>query len=396
MTVEEILAALQAIIDEADAAGGELSDAQVARYEELETQLKIRQKTEELRTRHEGYTKPATAKVTPGHVSTKKDDTLVRAFDSYLRTGIANQDITHLRAQSEGTNSAGGYIVPDEFRQKLVERRKAFGGIGNVAESFSTGDGRPVEWPTLDDTANSATIVAENAAPASGGADLVFGTATLGAYKYVATGAGNTPLKVSNELLQDAAFDVQGLVARKLGERIARAQAPDLVSGSGSSEPKGIVTGRTPVELNGGLTYANLLSVVHSVDPAYRESNCRWAFNDSTLQALRGVVDGNGRPLLIDANAGIEGSPGGLTLLGYPVTIDQAFPTFNATDDTVLAGVFGDLREGYVVRNVKDVTVFVDPYTAAGNGQVAFHAWARMDATQQNTAAYSVFSGFTA
>ena len=55
MTVEEILAALQSIMDEAETAGGDLTDEQVQRYEDLEGQLKTRRSTEEVRKRHEAY-----------------------------------------------------------------------------------------------------------------------------------------------------------------------------------------------------------------------------------------------------------------------------------------------------------------------------------------------------
>lgn len=394
MTVEEIIAAMQAIIDEAtasEAAGGPgLTDENAERYEELEGKLARARKAEEIQKRHAALTSPAPGSAV--RTARKSEDTLERAFAHYLRTGQENADIQELRAQSIGTDSAGGYTVPQGFRDKLTERMKAFGGIANVAETISTSDGRPLEWPTLDDTGNTAQIVAENTAPSANGADMVFGTRTLGAFKFVATGASNVPLKVSVELLQDSAFDVEALVARKLGERIARAEAPYLVSGTGTGQPKGIAHGLTPIELGTALSYANLLSVVHAVDPAYRE-NARWAFNDATLALIRGIVDDNGRPLLVDALNGIENSPGGTTLLGYPVTVDQAFPTYDPADDDLNMGVFGDLREGYVIRRVRDVVVFVNPYTSAVNGQVEFHAWARMDAAQQNTNAYVAFSG---
>lgn len=386
---EDILADMDEIMSGAETDG--LTDEQCTRYEALETELSGSRKVEEVQRRHAALKAPAPGQLMTG-AKPKEDDTLERAFVHYLRTGQENQDIAELRAQSKGTDTAGGYTVPDGFRNKLTERRKAFGGLANIVESITTATGQSLEWPTMDDTANSAAIVAENAAPAAGGADLVFGSKTLGAYKYVATGAGNVPLKVSRELLQDSAIDIEALVARKLGERIARKQAPDLVNGTGSGQPLGIVTGLTPIELGTSLSYANLLSVVHSVDPAYRQ-NASWAFNDATLAKVRAVVDGNGRPLLVDASRGIEGGPGGTTLLGYPVTVDQAFATYDPADDDLNMGVFGDLREGYVVRHVQDVVVFVDPYSFAINGQVAFHAWARMDATQQNTNAYVAFSG---
>lgn len=392
MTIEEILGALQAILDAAE--GRELNDEEVARYEELETQLKGAQRSAEIRSRHAAYKAPNRSDLHV-HVGTaRQDDTLERAFDHYLRTGKENADLVQLRAQGEGSPTEGGYLVPDGFRDKLIDRMKAFGGIANVVETITTSTGNPLPWPTVDDTANVGEIVAEGGTFASG-ADLVFGTASLGAYKYMAGGASNTPLRVSVELLQDAAFDVQGLVSRKLGERIARIQSTHLVTGNGSGQPKGIVHGLTPVQpaANTGWTYADLVTFIHSVDPAYRERG-RWAFNDTTLGAIRKLVDLDGRPLLQPAGtASAAGSPGGETLLGYPVTIDQAFVDLDIDDSTDLCGVFGDLSEGYVMRRVKDITLIVNPWTRAANGQVEFTAWARMDGNQQNISAYSVLSG---
>lgn len=398
MNVEEILAALQAIIDEADAAGGELSDEQVQRYEELEGQLKTRRSTDEVRKRHDAYKGTATAAVLPGHTSSKVDGTLERAFSHYLRTGKENADLVELRAQSEGTGTEGGYLVPDGFRDKLVERMKAFGGLANVVENVSTGDGRNLPWPTVDDTANVGEVVDEGGTFTSG-ADLVFGTAQLGAYSYMAGGGSATPLRVSFELAQDAAFDIEGLVSRKLGERIYRIQAPHLVTGTGIKQPLGIVTGLTPVAGTGtdAITYDDLITWIHSVDPAYRESGCRWAFNDASLALIEKIKDSHGDPIWrpADANMGTNSQGGSTgTLLNYPVTIDQAFADFDITSGTTSPwGVFGNLSEGYVRRTVKDVQVLVNPYSRMNNRQIEYSAWARMDATQQNTNAYVVLGG---
>lgn len=388
MTVEEILAAMQAVIDAAS--GRSLTEEEEARYEELEGQLQRARSTAEIQKRQAAYNTPVTAPLLTTGQQSQKDDTLDRAFTHFLRTGQPNSDLIELRAQSEGTGTAGGYLVPDGFRDKLVERRKAFGGLANVVEEITTTSGNPLEWPTIDDTANTGAIVAENGAPA-GGADLVFGTATLGAYKYMSVGAGGLPLKVSVELLQDSAFDVESLVARKLGERIARAQAPHFVTGTGTGQPKGIVTGKTAT-VAATLTYSTINSIIHSLDPAYRE-NAVWAMNDSTLALFEGVVDSTGRPILRSANP--DGTPGsGVTsILGYPVVIDQAFATYAPGPSTAVGGVFGDLREGYVIRRVRDLQLVVDPYSYAVNGQVAFTAWERADGTQQNPNAYVAFAG---
>lgn len=389
VTVEQILGELQRIIDTAEASqGGELSDDQVARYEELEGQLKRVQKTAEVRSRQEAYMTPVRTNVVR-EATAKPDETLTRAYDSYMRTGQANQDLTELRAQSVGTDAAGGFLVPDVMRDKIVERLKAYGGLASAAEEITTSGGEKLIWPTLDDTANVGVIAAEGTAPASGGADLVFGEKTLGAFKYIAPGAGNLPLRVSVELLQDSAFDIEAMVRDKLGQRIGRTQAVHWANGVGTTQPFGITTGTSGTAFtSAGITYAELVAAVHEIDPEYR-MNAKWAFNDATMAKIESVVDANGRPLLTDANQGIADGPPQLRLLGYPVVIDQAFATY-VDGGTNKWGVFGDLKAAYVIRRVKDLTLIVNPYARANEGQVEYTLWARADGTVQDPNAYRV------
>jgi HK97 family phage major capsid protein len=302
LSVEDLTEALSAIVD--GAAERDLTDAEEVEIAALEGQLELaqarRERTEAFRARQADRTKIVTPAL---HIDRTKDSdanaVLEAAFTAYLRTGRENADLQELRnAQSEGTPSEGGFLVPDGFRQRLVDRMKAFGGLANVVSEITTDSGNNLEWPTLDDTANVGEVVDEGGT-FSGGADLVFGTASLGAYSYMAGGAGGTPLRISRELVQDAAFDVEGLVTDKLGMRAARIQATHLISGTGVKQPQGIVTGRTPVASAAAtLTYDDLLGYVHSIDPAYRQGPCRWAFNDKTLKALRLIKDTTGRPLL--------------------------------------------------------------------------------------------------
>lgn len=391
-TTEEILATLQAILDGAE--GRDMTEEELARAAELEGELETRKKETELRSRVANYKAPVAAVVA---ARTKEDDVEERAFNHFLRTGTPNQDLTSVagpeyRAQSL-TNSAGGYLVPQGFRNKIVERMKAFSGLANHVEVITTDSGNALPWATNDDTANVGEIVAE-AGSATSGADLVFGQKTLGAYKYMASGAGSAPVRVSWELLQDSAFDIESFLANRLGERIARVQATHFVSGNGTTQPEGIVTGVTGTMLSGtaALTYNDLVTFVHTVDPAYR-ANAKWAFNDASLATIQKLVDNNNRPLLIGADSGIGGSVGGATLLGYPVVIDQAFSNINLTSNTVNWGVFGDLQESYVIRRVKDIVVMVDNITRMANGQVQFLAWARADAKIQNSNAYIAMTG---
>lgn len=399
-TIEEIQDELKAIVDVAETEGRDLSDDELALValgeEELVAAQARREKTDAIKARVAAGREKATPAL---HTVTKPaGDTIEDAFASYLRTGKENADISELRnAQSEGTPSEGGYLVPNGFRTKLVEKMKAYGGLAAVCDEIVTDTGNTLTWPTLDDTANTGEIVDEGGT-FSGGADLVFGEANLGAWSYMAGGASGVPLRISRELAQDNAFDIVGRVANALGTRMGRVQGPHLTNGTGVNQPKGITRGLTGAGMYSGtsdaLVYADFLTAIHAVDPAYRDGgNCRWAFNDTFLKACRGVLDTNGRPILDTSTASIAGTPGGASILGYPVTIDQGFTSPTATSATVNFGVFGDLREGYIVRRVAAVELLVNPYSRMANRQIEYSAWARLDATQQNTAAYTALTG---
>ncbi len=386
MTVDEILEALQAIIEGAKSDDGEerpLTDDEAARYEELEGKLTMARRSAEIRSRQAAYVAPVRSDLHVHVATLEREDPHERAFESYLRTGQENGDLAEFRAQSVGTNTAGGYLVPAGFRAKLIERMKQFGGIGEEAETFNTSEGNPLNYPTIDDTANIGEIVAE-AGTFAAGADLVFATRTLSAYKYMAGGAGNLPLKVSWELRDDSAFDLPSFLTRTLGTRIARVQAVHWATGTGTGQPQGIVT---PITTSGaigsnatGPTYAELLATVNFLDPAYW-AGAKWLMNSATLAKIQGLVDTTGRPLLNPSTEGISSSPGGQTLLGYPVVIDQAMPAMAASAKFL---AFGNINEAYVIRRVKDVTLVVLNELYAANGQTGYMAWARADGAVQN------------
>jgi HK97 family phage major capsid protein len=265
---------------------------------------------------------------------------------------------------------------------------KQFGGIANASEIFTTNEGNLVNYPTVDDTSNVGEIVAEGGTFAAG-ADFTFATRTLSAYKYMGGGAGNVPLKVSWELLQDSAFDVPGFVARKLGERIARLQAQHWATGTGTGQPQGLVTPITTSGTIGTLALADLVATILFLDPAYR-AGASWVMNDATYGTIMGLNDSTGRPLLTGVNDGITGQLSQPRLLGYPVIIDQAMPS-KATGAKYIA--FGDIGEAYVIRRVKDVTLVTLNELYAPNGQTGFMAWARADGAVQNVNAVVVRTG---
>jgi len=407
MTIEEILAAMQAIIDGAD--GRALTDEEVTNYEQLETQLTAANRDREIRSRNTAYNTAVPGVGPSAGPNADPNADLNAAFEDYLRTGQPNADITELwrgrgsaprNAQEAGTGSEGGFTVSPEFRQKLVEVRAAFGGFSAVVDEFSTTTGGELTYPTVDDTANSGDITDEEA-QITDGDDVVFGEVELNAFKYTATGGdgAGTGLRVSWELGQDSQFDIQSLVARVLGTRIQRKQSSDWINGGGTTLPLGVFNDATTADVvldnEATLVYLNLLETEAALDEAY-EQNASWLMSRTTwITVIKALEDVNERPLILpQSESGISKRPV-RELLGYPVTLDGGCNAITADGG---AGPFmglGDWRESYVIRRVSPFMLVVDPFTRAGNGQIQYFGWERADGTVQNRAAYAAVENIT-
>jgi HK97 family phage major capsid protein len=301
---------------------------------------------------------------------------------SALRTGWV--DGKELRAQGVATGAAGGYLVPPAFRAKMVEAQRFFSSMRDVAEVITTETGATLPWPTADDTANVGAILGENTQVTE--QDVTLGQADIGAYTYT-----SKLVRVSLQLLNDAAFDFETWLAAKLGQRIGRAQNAHFTTGTGTAQPEGVQTnaviGKTGASgQTTSVTYDDLIDLIHSVDPAYRNSGrARFMLNDATLAAARKLKDAQGRPLWEPSVQ--VGVPDGL--LGYGYTINQDMPAMAAGVKSIL---FGDFAAGYLIRDVQDVQLLRLSERYADYLQVGFLAFARTDGTPQDTAAYRAYA----
>ncbi len=263
-----------------------------------------------------------------------------------LRAGYASIGAEE-RAQTAGTDAAGGYLVPTELANILVKSMAAYGPMydDNVTTVLTTTGGGQIDIPTVDDTAVAAGTHTEGATLADTGAkDVTFGLKSLNAYAY------NTEfLRISKELVDDSFFVVEQVIGSLLGERLARIANTKLTTGTGSGEPNGIVTASALGKTAAGtaaLTADEIMDLLHSVDPAYREApGSVFMFNDSTLSAIRKLKDGNGNYLWQMGNVQ-QGVPG--NILGYRYHINQAMDALAAAKKVVLFGDFGK----YFVRKV--------------------------------------------
>jgi HK97 family phage major capsid protein len=279
------------------------------------------------------------------------------------------------RALSSLTGSAGGDTIPTGFQPSFELAMLQFGGIRNVADILRTATGNPLPWPTGNDSSNKGVMLGENTAVATN-TDPTFGLVMWNAYKFT-----SKMILVPVELLEDSAFDLPSIIGAMCGERIGRIQADYFTTGTGAAQPKGIVTAATVGKTTASATaikYAELVDLVHSVDPAYRGgSKVGFMFHDLILAYLSKLTDGNGKPIWDNSNQGNLGA-NTITIAGrqYPFTINQSMASTVATGNKTV--LFGDFSK-YKIRDVASVRLrrLVERY--ADSDQEGFVAFARAD-----------------
>lgn len=297
-------------------------------------------------------------------------------FAKWLKGGdkaMSAQDWADIRAtMSTTTGSEGGYTVQTDIAKTVADALKQYGGVRSVATVIQTEMGNPMSFPTSDGTSEVGEQVAENTAAAA--ADPVFGTKALDVYKF-----SSKVIAVPVELLQDSSVDIEAFVLKRITDRLGRITNLRFTTGSGSSQPNGVVTAASAGKVGASgqtttITYDDLIDLVHSVDPAYRASGqCGFMMKDSTLRDIRKLKDDTGRPVFLPGYDGLaDAMPD--TILGFPVTINQDMAAMAASAKSVL---FGDFSR-YYVRDVLQNTLHrFEDSAYAKLGQVGFLAWAR-------------------
>ncbi|MGH9402223.1 MAG: phage major capsid protein [Terriglobia bacterium] len=317
-----------------------------------------------------------------------------RAFGKYLRYGLTGTPGSHLKLSEEdrellrfetrdmgiGSPTASvptSVLVPQGFQHDIETALKFYGPMLTVSKILETATGQPLPYPTANDTSQVATIVGEGAQVSED--DVTVGNLILGAYK-LSTGL----VKVSLELLQDSAFDLENFLKEQFGVRLGRGLNPLLTNGTGTSQPRGFtvdaVAGPTAVGSSGNTGGAetggvsigskDIVNLIQSLDLWYRPGSI-FQMHDQTRAFLENVLDKFGRPLFItDPQTGrLE------RLYGYPVMINNDLPTIAVNAKTIYFGNF----QKYLVRRVKDLSVLRLVERFADYGQVAFLGFARYD-----------------
>lgn len=293
------------------------------------------------------------------------------------------------RAQGVGTDAGGGFTVPEGFAGFITETMQDFSGLLNAANPTGNGgpmllrtaSGNTIPYPTNDDTANAGAILDENTQVTE--QDFVFGARNLTAFMYT-----SLLVRVSLQLLQDEAVNLQAYIGSMLGKRIGRALSPHFAVGVGTTEPTGVATaafdGAVDISAGAGVTFNDLVDLEHALDPAYRRRGASWVFNDNTLRDLKKLVDGNARPLWLPASLGsIADTLSRPTLNGYNYIVDQGMNDVAIGNRPI---VFGDLSE-FIIREVLGINMFRFNERYMDFLQIGFLAFARFDSNLIDTQA---------
>lgn len=324
-----------------------------------------------------------------GRTADKRDQKEIEAeeraaFNSWLRQGmnnLSNEQRTMIQKRGTstliaGTNSLGGFTVPTDLANRIIEAMKAYGGMLQVSDILITDGGNPLNFPTNDDTSAKAVLVSEGGSATV--QDTTFAQRTLNAFMY------RDLVKLSYELIQDSAFDIEAYIVRLMGTRFGRAANESLTTGTGSGQPNGVVTastlGKTAASAT-AFTFAEIIDLIHSVDPEYRR-NGRFMMHDSVLAYIKKLSIGasDARPLWQPSF--IVGEPA--TIDGYQYTINQDMDsTINTASKIIL---FGDFRQ-YLVRQVRTLQISRNESLYMATGEIGYFGFARWDGELLNTAA---------
>ena len=273
---------------------------------------------------------------------------------------------TVMNALQIGTDSEGGYLVPDEYERTLVEALEEENIFRQLAKVIRTSSGDR-KIPVVATKGTASWIDEEGAYLES---DDSFGQVSIGAYKV------GTMIKVSEELLNDSVFDLEAYISREFARRIGAKEEEAFFTGDGSGKPLGVLaeTGGAEVGVTAAsataITADELIDLFYSLKSPYRR-NAVWVLNDSTIKAIRKLKDSNGQYLWQPSLT--AGTPD--TILGRPVRTSAYMPAIAASAKTI---AFGDFSYYWIAdRQGRSFKRLNELYAA--NGQVGFLASQRVD-----------------
>ena len=251
-----------------------------------------------------------------------------KSFWNAMRQKVVRPEV--MNALQVGTDSEGGYLVPDEFEHTLVEALQEENIFRKLAHIIQTASGDR-KIPVVASKGTASWVDEEGSITES---DDSFGQVSIGAYKL------GTLIKVSNELLNDSVFPLEGYISKEFARRIGAKEEDSFFNGDGDGKPVGIFhsTGGAQVGVTAASTSAitadEIIDLFYSLGAPYRKKAV-WVLNDATVKSIRKLKDGNGNYLWQPALT--ADTPD--TLLGRPVYTSTSVPTIASGAKVIAFGI---------------------------------------------------------
>lgn len=301
-----------------------------------------------------------------------------RSDEDFLRS-IANGEVRSHTFEKRGLVSSDN-TVPKSFYDEVFSVARLAGPMLDVAQVLATSTGESLTIPTLT-AYSTATIEGEGDVIAS--SDPTFSSITLGAYKY------SFLVPVSNELLNDAGFNLTSLIAEQAGNAIGYAVNAGLTTGSGTNEPTGIMTGAGAgvtggTGVAGAFTADDLINLQYTLDGAARRlPGVAYMAAGSSIGAMRTLKDGAGQ-YLYQVNVGQPD-----TFAGYNVVEN---PAMDAAAIDAASVAFGHLPS-YKARVAGGLQIAQSADYAFNTDQTVFRVQMRVDGALTHAGHVKKFTG---
>ena len=290
-----------------------------------------------------------------------------RATDEYkqdMLTAMRTRFRNISNVLQEGNDQQGGYLVPVEYDNRLIDVLNEENIMRSLATKITTSGEHKIN---IAATKPAAAWIEE-------GGSLSFGEATfdqimMDAYKL------HVAIKVTEELLYDAAFNLEGYIIDNFGKALANAEEDAFLNGDGKGKPAGIfdtvMGGQYSLTTSGtSISADDIISLVYTLKRPYRKS-AAFITNDKTLASLRKLKDNNGAYLWQPSLT--AGEPD--RLFGYAVYTSQFAPEASAGKAAMAFGDFSYYNIGD--RGSRSMQELKELF--AGNGMVGYVMKERVD-----------------
>jgi HK97 family phage major capsid protein len=284
------------------------------------------------------------------------------AFTAFARHGRNHLDQPIRAVLNTGTTTDGGYLVPTVYNTELIKKLFNVNIMRPLSTVIAT---ESTENIAVEAGIATAVWLAENATYTE--SEPTFGQISIGSNKL------GVISKVSEELLQDAFFDIQSYLIEQFGTSFGLAEEAAFIAGNGTGKPRGVT-----LDATAGVTFAGVAAITgdeimglfHALPRMYR-NKAQWILSDAAVLATRRLKDTYGQYLW---QPGLQaGVPDLLLGRGVNTSDFMAVPAAGA-----VSALFGDYSYYTIAdRRTRFVQRLDELYAA--NGQVGFRAYERVD-----------------